>query len=1187
MTAGWQFWIDRGGTFTDVVARTPDGTMKVAKLLSEDPGRYDDAAVAAIRRLTDTPAGPLPPADIRIGTTIATNALLERRGEPTLLAITRGFGDALTIGYQERPDIFARDIRRAPPLFARVVEIDERVDVDGAVVRPLDRDAAAAFADAHAAGLRAVAIVLMHGWRYTAHEAMLADLARAAGFTQISVSHRTAPLIRLVARGDTTLADAYLSPVLGRYVAGLEAALAGQAPLFMQSSGGLVEGAAFGGKDALLSGPAGGIVGMAETATRAGFTRVIGFDMGGTSTDVSLYAGVLERRHDAVIGGVRVAAPTMRIDTVAAGGGSICRFDGGRLLVGPESAGADPGPACYRRGGPLTVTDCNLLLGKLVPAQFPALFGAEGDQPLDPAASAAALDGVLATMAEPLSREAAAEGLVAIAVANMARAIRAVSVARGEDPADYALACFGGAGGQHACLVADALGMERVLIHPLAGVLSALGMGLASRRAMRQATLAAPIADRAAYDTALATLTGEAVAALAVADVRVEAWAQLRYARVDQTIEVPAGDADAMAAAFAAAHRQRFGFVGDDDLVVELLRVEAIEVAAAGDIAAELPAETQPAVDTVPVYMAGKWRQAPLHRREGLAAGATVAGPALIVDAVSTTVVEPGWRADVIADGSLVLSRTQPLARPSADAAVDPVRLEIFAGLFMGLAEEMGAALQRSAASVNIRERLDFSCALFDAGGNLVANAPHIPVHLGSMGQSIRRVIERRGEARDGRGMRDGDVYALNDPYAGGTHLPDITVVMPVFAKDGNEEGGDAPAFFVAARGHHADVGGTSPGSMPPDSRTLHDEGVVLDDVLLVEDGRMLTAGIAALLGAGDWPARNIPQNLADLAAQVAACARGHAGLRALADAHGTGVVAAYMEHVQAHAETMARRLIRTLPDGSFRYATDEGAVVAVAVTVDRDAGTATIDFAGTSGQRPSNVNAPLAITRAAVLYVLRLLVDEPVPLNEGFLRPVTIRVPEGSMLNPRFPAAVVAGNVETSQVVTDALLGALGAMAASQGTMNNLTFGDGSYQYYETIAGGAGAGPDHDGADAVQTHMTNSRLTDPEILETRYPVLVEEFAIRRGSGGAGAHPGGNGTRRRLRFRSALRAGILSNRRRIAPFGLAGGGDGVAGINRVERADGSVEELAATARIDMATGDVLVIETPGGGGYGA
>ncbi|MBJ6122438.1 hydantoinase B/oxoprolinase family protein [Sphingomonas mollis] len=1191
MTAGWHFWIDRGGTFTDVVARAPDGRLQVAKLLSEDPGRYDDAAVAAIRQLTGIAEGPLPPADIRIGTTIATNALLERRGEPTLLAITRGFGDALTIGYQDRPDIFARAIERPPPLFAEVVEIDERVDVDGDVLRPLDREAAmTAFAAARARGIAAVAIVLMHGWRYTAHEEALADLAREAGFTQVSVSHHTAPLIRLVARGDTTLADAYLSPVLARYVAGLETALAGQRPLFMQSSGGLVEGAAFGGKDALLSGPAGGIVGMAETATRAGFTHVIGFDMGGTSTDVSLYAGTLERRHDAVIGGVRVAAPTMRIDTVAAGGGSICRFDGGRLLVGPESAGANPGPACYRRGGPLTVTDCNLILGKIMPGQFPALFGPDGDQPLDRDAAVAAIDAlcteVTAAIGEPLTREAAAEGLVAIAVANMARAIRAVSVARGEDPAAYTLACFGGAGGQHACLVADALGMERVLIHPLAGVLSAFGMGLASRRTMRQATLAAPLVDRGAFDRAVAALTAEAVAALTAQGlpehaIRTEAWAQIRYARVDQSIEVAAGDSDTMAAAFATTHRQRFGFLGDDALVVELVRVEAIGDEGTEAVAPSLPAATSPAIGETIAYMAGETRTMPLHRREGLAAGAVVPGPALIVDPVSTTVVEPGWQAAVIADGSLVMSRIVPRGRERADAAVDPVRLEIFAGLFMGLAEEMGAALQRSAASVNIRERLDFSCALFDVHGNLVANAPHIPVHLGSMGQSIRRVIERRGENADGRGMWPGDVYALNDPYAGGTHLPDITVVMPVFAGD------DTPAFFVAARGHHADVGGTSPGSMPPDSRTLFDEGIVLDDVLLVEDGRMRRDEIATLLGSGDWPARNIEQNLADLAAQVAACARGAAGLDGLVEAHGLDVVAGYMEHMQAHAEAMARQLLRGLPDGRFRYETDEGAAVEVTVRVDREAGTAVIDFAGTSDQRPSNVNAPLAVTRAAVLYVLRLLVDEAVPLNEGFLRPVTILVPEGSMLNPRFPAAVVAGNVETSQVVTDALLGALGAMAASQGTMNNLTFGDDTYQYYETIAGGAGAGPGFAGADAVQTHMTNSRLTDPEVLETRYPVLVKEFAIRRGSGGEGEWRGGNGTRRRLRFRAPLRAGILSNHRRIAPFGLAGGGDGTVGVNQVERVDGSVESLAATARVEMAAGDVLVIETPGGGGYGS
>lgn len=1186
--AEWQFWIDRGGTFTDVVARRPDGGVVTTKLLSEDPGRRYDAAEAAIRQLTGVGDGPLPACAIRIGTTIATNALLEREGEPVLLAITRGFGDALAIGYQDRPDIFARDIRRAAPLFAEVVEIDERVTEDGTVLTPLDRDAAAAaFAQAHARGLRSIAIVLMHGWKHQAHELALAELAEAAGFTQISVSHRTAPLIRLVARGDTTLADAYLSPVLGRYVQGLEAGLGEAAAgglLFMQSSGGLVAGDRFHGKDALLSGPAGGIVGMARTASGAGFDRVIGFDMGGTSTDVSLFAGQYDRRSDAVLAGVRVAVPMMRIDTVAAGGGSICHFDGGRLLVGPASAGADPGPACYRRGGPLTVTDCNMILGKIQPVHFPALFGPDRNLPPDPDAAQRALaellDEVEAATGERLDPMAAAEGLVAIAVASMARAIRAVSVARGEDPASYALACFGGAGGQHACLVADALGMAQVLIHPLAGVLSAVGIGLADRSVVREATVGLPLGD-GALKGALAELSAAAAAGLAEQGVdptaiRITVLAQLRYARNDQTIGVAWDRPEAMGAAFAEAHRQRFGFVGEDMLVVEQLRVEAI----AGGEAQALPApalaeRTADPVDRVAMYLAGASHDVPVHARDELAAGAVLAGPLLIIDPVSTVVVEPGWSARVLGEGTLLLERVAARREQAAEETVDPVRLEIFAGLFMGIAEEMGAALQRSAASVNIRERLDFSCAIFDAEGGLVANAPHIPVHLGSMGESIRTVIQARGGT-----MREGQVYALNDPYRGGTHLPDITVVMPVFA------GGDAPAFFVAARGHHADVGGTTPGSMPPDSRTLTDEGVVFDDVLIVEGGAMREQAIRELLASGPWPARNIDQNIADLAAQVAACARGADGLRQLAAQQGQGVVTRYMAHVQAHAEAMARRMIATLKDGEFRYRLDDGAVVVVRVSIDAEGGSATIDFTGTSEQRPTNFNAPLAVTRAAVLYVLRLLVDEAVPLNEGFLRPVTLIVPEGSMLNPRFPAAVVAGNVEVSQVVTDTLLGALGAMAGSQGTMNNLTFGDDCYQYYETIAGGAGAGPGHDGADAIQTHMTNSRLTDPEVLETRYPVLLEQFAIRRGSGGAGQWRGGDGTIRRLRFRQRLRAAILSNRRVVPPFGLNGGGEGQPGRNRVERADGTVQELASTAGIDMHEGDALVIETPGGGGYG-
>lgn len=1180
----WRFWIDRGGTFTDVVARRPDGTLATAKLLSEDPQRRHEAAEAAIRDLTGVSEGPLPPCRIRIGTTIATNALLERGGEPVLLAITRGFGDALTIGYQDRPDIFARDICRAPPLFADVIEIDERVAEDGTVLTPLDRHAAAAgFATAYQKGLRAVAIVLMHGWKHTGHEAALADLAASAGFTQIAVSHRTAPLIRLVARGDTTLADAYLSPVLRRYVEGLEASL-GPDLLFMQSSGGLVSGAGFGGKDALLSGPAGGIVGMARTAAAAGFDRVIGFDMGGTSTDVSLYAGSYDRRSDAVLAGVRVAVPMMRIETVAAGGGSICHFDGGRLLVGPASAGADPGPACYRRGGPLTITDCNLVLGKIEADHFPALFGPNRDLPPDRAASEAALDALLdqveAATGKPLSREAAAEGLVAIAVANMARAIRSVSVARGEDPAAHALACFGGAGGQHACLVADALGMGQVLIHPLAGVLSAVGIGLADRSVVREATVALDLGDPG-LPTALEALARdarEALAAQGIANeaIRADAVAQLRYARGDQTIEVPWGTPEAMTAAFAEAHRQRFGFVGEDMLVAERLRVEASASDGEALPSATLPARPGAPIEQVAMYLAGAARDVPVYRREALAVGQHLTGPALILDPVSTVVVEPGWTARVLSDGTLLLERGTALAADAASEAADPVRLEIFAGLFMGIAEEMGAALQRSAASVNIRERLDFSCAIFDADGGLVANAPHIPVHLGSMGESIRTVIANRAGM-----MREGEVYALNDPYRGGTHLPDITVIMPVFA------GGEAPAFYVAARGHHADVGGTTPGSMPPDSRTIEEEGVIFDDVRIVADGAMQSGAIRALLASGPYPARNIDQNLADLAAQVAACARGAEGLRHLAAQQGGGVVTRYMAHVQAHAEAMARRMIAGLDDGDFTYELDDGAVVTVAVRVDRAAGTATIDFTGTSDQRSSNFNAPLAVTRAAVLYVLRLLVDEAVPLNEGFLRPVTLIVPEKSMLNPRHPAAVVAGNVEVSQVVTDALLGALGAMAGSQGTMNNLTFGDDTYQYYETIAGGAGAGPGHPGADAIQTHMTNSRLTDPEVLESRYPVLVDQFAIRRGSGGDGEWRGGAGTVRRLRFLAPMRAGILSNRRRVPPFGLAGGEPGRAGENRIERVGGRTETLGSTAIADMAAGDVIVIETPGGGGYGA
>lgn len=1186
-TGRWSFWIDRGGTFTDVVARTPGGQFVIDKLLSEDPGRYDDAAVAAIRRLTGIAEGPLLPADIRIGTTIATNALLERKGDPVLLAITRGFGDALVIGTQDRPEIFARNIVRAPPLYAEVIEIDERVAYEGEVIVPLDKVAARdAFAAAHARGVRAIAIVLVHGYRHPAHEIALTTIAREIGFAQISVSHEVGALIKLIGRGDTTVADAYLSPGLRRYVSGLEDALGGtQTPLFMQSNGGLAIGSAFRGKDAILSGPAGGIIGMAETATRAGFDRVIGFDMGGTSTDVSLYDGRYERDNEAIIAGVRIRAPMLRIHTVAAGGGSICSFKSGRLQVGPESAGAVPGPASYRRGGPLTVTDCNVLLGKIQPAFFPQVFGPTGDGPLDPYAASARL----AAFADEagLTPEAAAEGLIAITVASMANAIKAISISRGHDVTQFALSSFGGAGGQHACLVAEALGIERVMIHPLAGVLSAYGMGLADRRAMRERTVALPLAETSIgeVDRAAAVLGAEAVAALAAegvdaATISVTVTALIRSVATESSFEIALGDVALMRAAFDAAFVRRFGYTDRDALVVDALRAEA--VSKAGDTSKSLPplAEvTGPPVATVDAFIRGAQVKMPVFSRAGLAEAAVVDGPALVIDAAGTTMIEPGWQLTVDGNGVLLLERAgaKGVVRLDPSAPVDPVRLEIFSGLFMAIAQEMGAALQHSARSVNIRERLDFSCAIFDSDGALIANAPHIPVHLGSMGESVRTIITRR--TTDGRGIHRGDVYALNAPYDGGTHLPDITVIQPVFAGEDR-----TPDFWVAARGHHADVGGISPGSMPSNSRTIADEGIIFDNFLLVEDGRLRSNAVRALLGAGDWPARNIDQNIADLAAQVAACAKGVAGLRATAAEYGTDVVRAYMRHLQDYAAAAVHLMIPRLSDGRFSYAMDNGAQVTVAVTVDAE--TLTFDFTGTSGQQPDNFNAPLAVVRAAVLYVLRTLIDDAVPLNEGFLRAVKIIVPEDSMLNPRFPAAVVAGNVETSQVITDALFGAFGAMAAAQGTMNNFTFGNTAHQYYETIAGGSGAGPDFAGTPVVQTHMTNSRLTDPEVLEARFPVIVEAFSIRHGSGGAGTHRGGDGAVRRMRFREAMTANILSNHRGVAPFGLCGGMDGAVGVNRIERADGSVEQLGATGSAEMALGDVFVIETPGGGGFG-
>ncbi len=1156
MSQTWTFAIDRGGTFTDVVARSSNGKLRVEKLLSDNPGQYEDAALAAIRRVLADEGGSVE--EVRMGTTVATNALLERKGERLALAVTRGFGDALRIGYQARPDIFARHIILPSMLYAEAVEIDERVGVEGDVLVPLDEaQARETLTQLRRVGIDAIAIVLMHGWRHSAHEARLAAIAREVGFTQVSVSHEVAPLIKLIGRGDTTVVDAYLSPVLRRYVERVAAGLPAATDLhFMQSNGGLAKARSFRGKDAILSGPAGGVVGMVAASAPHGNERLIGFDMGGTSTDVSHYAGAFELADESVVAGVRIRAPMMQIHTVAAGGGSICRFDGMRFRVGPESAGANPGPACYRNGGPLTVTDCNLFLRRIDPARFPAVFGPNGDLPLDPDASRARLQEVADQLGGAKALDEIAEGFLDIAVDSMAAAIRKISIARGHDVTRYTLACFGGAGGQHACRVADALGMERILIHPLAGVLSAYGIGIADVKAIRDASVLKPLGEDS-WD-ALRDLEKRACEALIEqgihhAQIQLNRRARLRTAGSDTTLEIAVGPVAEMRAAFSELHRKRFGYVDEDaEVIVDALVVEGV---AHTDVDFATPAS---------------------------AGHEIVNGPGLIFEPTSTVVVEAGWRAERAAAGTLVLTRPSPLVRAKAIGTdVDPVQLEIFNNLFMAIAEEMGVALQSTATSVNIKERLDFSCAIFDAIGALVANAPHIPVHLGSMGESIRRIIDTRGDGRDGRGIRRGDAYVLNDPYRGGTHLPDITVIVPVFYGDEVE-----PSAFVAARGHHADIGGIAPGSMPPDSHTIDQEGVLIDNVLLVDEGHFREAEMRALLASGGWPARRPDRNISDLKAQLAACTRGAEVLAQTARDYGAEVTAAYMRHVLANAEESVRRLLDRLDNGEFDYEMDNGAHVRVKIRIDKGVRSATFDFTGTSEQLPDNFNAPFSIVRAASLYVVRTLIDDAIPMNDGCLRPIKLVVPDGSMLNPNYPAAVVAGNVETSQVVTDTLFGAIGRLAPSQGTMNNFTFGNERHQYYETVAGGSGAGPDFDGTSAVQTHMTNSRLTDPEILESRLPVRLDQFAVRRGSGGAGAHKGGDGVVRAVTFLEPMRANILANRRRVPPRGIDGGGDAQPGRNWVERTDGSVEMLTATDSANVQPGDRFVIETPGGGGFG-
>lgn len=1225
--AKWQFWIDRGGTFTDIVGKRPDGSLVTHKLLSENPEQYRDAAVAGIRHLlglkADQVISPDQVACVKMGTTVATNALLERKGEPTLMVTTRGFADGLRIAYQNRPRLFDRHIVLPELLYTEVIEAHERMGAHGEVVQPLDTAALqSALQAAHQRGLRSVAIAFVHGYRYWAHEKAAAELALAIGFEQISVSHQVSPLMKWVSRGDTTVVDAYLSPILRRYVDQVANEMPGVPLYFMQSSGGLTDARSFQGKDAILSGPAGGIVGMARTAELAfaqgegvqGQARVIGFDMGGTSTDVSHFAGEFEREFETQVAGVRMRAPMMSIHTVAAGGGSLLQFDGARLRVGPQSAGANPGPASYRRGGPLAVTDANVLLGKIQPLYFPSVFGPQANETLDAEVVRQKFQALVHDIgqAEPhgsqgsstLTPESLAEGFIRIAVQQMANAIKKISVARGYDVTRYTLQCFGGAGGQHACLVADALGMEKVLVHPLAGVLSAYGMGLADQSLIKERSIELRLSpehqstwEQALEELATVALSDMSKSALAQGHIEIRRRLHIRFEGTDLALMVAHGSLSQVQAAFEQAYRQRFAFLMEGKpLIVEAVSVEAV---IAGDNAQEAslplhPPREVPTRDTVRMYSEGHWHDAALVIREDLRAGDRISGPAIIAERNATTVVEPGWQAQLTSLDHLILQRVTPRRQSfAAGTRADPILLEVFNNLFMNIAEQMGLQLQNTAYSVNIKERLDFSCAIFDQDGHLIANAPHMPVHLGSMGESIQTVLKENA----GR-MRAGDVYVLNDPYHGGTHLPDVTVITPVFL-DGHEQ----PVFYVGSRGHHADIGGISPGSMPPFSKHIDEEGVQIQNFKLVDAGRLREADMLELLSSGAHPSRNPAQNMADLRAQIAANEKGVQELRRMVQQFGLDVVSAYMGHVQDNAEESVRRAIARLAvrfgdshTRRFDFPLDNGAVICVGVTIDARQRSARVDFSGTSEQQPNNFNAPKAVCMAAVLYVFRTLVEDDIPLNAGCLKPIEVFIPPGSMLNPLPPASVVAGNVETSSCITNALYGALQVMAGSQPTMNNFTFGNQRVQYYETISGGTGAGPlfneqgevcgGFQGTSVVQAHMTNSRLTDPEVLEFRFPVRLQSYAIRAGSGGTGRWQGGHGGVRRVEFLEAMTAGILSNGRLHPAFGLDGGGDGAVGINRVVRSDGTTETLSHIGQVEVMPGDVFEIHTPGGGGYG-
>ena len=1195
--ASWQFWVDRGGTFTDIVARKPDGTLQSHKLLSENPECYKDAAVQGIRELLglrpdeQIPAGTIEA--VKMGTTVATNALLERKGDRTVLLISKGMRDLLRIGYQNRPKLFDLHIVLPELLYEQVIEVEERLDAAGHIVAPLDLlQVQAALRKAYGDGFRSVAVALMHGYRFSDNEKKIGELAKQQGFTQISLSHKVSPLIKLVSRGDTTVVDAYLSPILRRYVDQVADALGVdrggcQSMMFMQSNGGLTDASLFQGKDAILSGPAGGVVGMVRTAEEAGFDRLIGFDMGGTSTDVCHYAGEFERSFETEVAGVRMRAPMMSIHTVAAGGGSILSFRQGRMQVGPESAGANPGPASYRRGGPLTVTDCNVVLGKIQAEQFPNVFGPAGDEPLDVAAARAKFEALSAQIALETgeahkSPEDLAEGYLRIAVENMANAIKKISVQRGYDATKYTLNCFGGAGGQHACQVADVLGMESIYIHPFAGVLSAFGMGLADIRAIREHQFANSISEHAAASLALARIGAEArdeVHKQGIEDghLHLIQTAHIRTPGSHQTLPVPFAATAEMKAGFDEAHQQRFGFVPVySDLIIDLLTAEAVgSTGEAVTLSTQAPSDT--AARKAQMFTQGTWRDVPLVNRETIRSGDKISGPAIIIESTGTNVLEPGWQAEGLLGGALELRRIVAVERQEAiGTRVDPVMLEVFNNLFMSIADQMGATLANTAYSVNIKERYDFSCAIFDASGDLVANAPHVPVHLGSMSESVRSIL------RQNRGnIHPGDVFMMNNPYNGGTHLPDVTVITPVF-----DEAGKSIIFLTASRGHHADIGGKTPGSSPPDSSHIDEEGVLIDNFLLIDQGTLREADTRALLASGRYPCRNIDENMADLAAQIAANATGAQELGKITRQFGLKVVQAYMGHVQDNAEESVRRVLDVLKDCAFTYPLDSGAQIAVKVSIDKAKRNALVDFAGTSAQDRFNYNAPFSICQAVVLYVFRTLVGADIPMNEGCLKPMDIRAPKGSMINPNHPAAVISGNTEVSQAIADALYGALGVIAGSQGTMNNFVYGNARRQNYETICGGTGAGNGFNGASAVHSHMTNTRMTDPEVLETRFPVRVEEFSIRSGSGGEGKWHGGNGITRKLRFLEEMTATVLSSHREFPPHGAAGGEPGKTGENHVERKDGSIVVLRGNDKAVMAPGDIFVMNTPGGGGYG-